>query len=67
MAAEKNRPSFYLTHGESIAPGRLQMLQAVEKGFAEKFPDRASAEKQVGQCHPAPLGNVRKRKKGGSG
>ena len=36
------------------------------KGFAEQFTDRASAEKVLGKCHPAPLGNLRKVKKGGS-
>merc|ERR1712085_234215 len=49
-------------------PPAWELLEAqVNDGFALLFADRSSAEAFLGaKCHPAPLGNVSKRKEDGS-
>ena len=63
VSALKNHPSFYETHGKPVAPAVALVLEAVDKGLGVKYRSREEAELAVGQCFPAPLGNVRKPNK----
>ena len=62
---DSNHPSFNELHGESLAPGLKQALELVQKGYGKLYPNRAAAEAELGPCHPAPLGNIRKLKPDG--
>ena len=62
-----NHPSFLETHGEPAPPGLLLMRATAKAGFAKIYSSQAAAEKVHGKCHPAPLGNLRKPDKAGTG
>ena len=67
IAATLNHPSFYEAHGEDTSPAKQLVLEAVSQGFGQLFKTRADAERIVGPTKAAPLGNVRKFNKAGTG
>ena len=67
IAAALNHPSFYEAHREDTSPAKQLVLEAVSQGFGQLFKTRADAERVVGPTKAAPLGNVRKLSKEGTG
>ena len=61
-----NHPSFFKSHGEPEPPAIALVKVYLDKGYGKRFLTRAAAEAEVGRLFPAPMGNLRKRKRDGT-